>query len=116
MLYYRGHLRSANLKGRTYFEIRCRVSDRELVAKGLDQAVSGTTAWVRQSIQIRLEKGKRAEDVALDVVVEGAGTVWVDNMPSGKNGGEPSQWSLDKIFDLCELRRARCWPKAAGAD
>ena len=84
VLYYRGHLRSANLKGRAYFEIRCRVSDRELVAKGLDQAVSGTTEWVRQAIPIRLETGKRAADVALDVVVEGTGTVWVDNIALGQ--------------------------------
>ena len=84
VLYYRGHLRSANLKGRAYFEIRCRFSDREPVAKGRDQAVSGTTEWVRQSIPIPLEKGKRAEDVALDVVVEGAGTVWVDNIALGQ--------------------------------
>jgi hypothetical protein len=84
ILYYRGHLRSANLKGRAYFEIRCRFPDRDLVAKDLNQAVSGTMDWVTQSIPIRLERGQRADVVALDVVIEGAGTVWVDNIALGQ--------------------------------
>jgi hypothetical protein len=84
-LFFRGHLRSANLKGRAYFEIQCELADGPpLSARGLTEAVSGTTDWVRQQTPLILESGQRAERVQLNVVVEGSGTLWVNVIALGQ--------------------------------
>jgi hypothetical protein len=80
-LVFRGHLRSRGLSGRAYFEMRCSVPGKgEHSARGLKQAVTGTTDWVQQATPLVLERGERCEIVQLNVVVEGAGVVWVENI------------------------------------
>jgi hypothetical protein len=81
VLTYRGHLRSANLTGRAYLEMRCTTcGDGELVSRALDAAVSGTTEWVMQVTRLSLGKEPRAQTVRLNVRVEGSGIVWVQNV------------------------------------
>ena len=80
-LIYRGHLRSSALRGRAYFEIRCSLpGSGERLARGLKQAVTGTTDWVRQATPLVLGPEERCELVKLNVIVEGAGVVWVENI------------------------------------
>jgi len=81
VLTYRGHMRSANLTGRAYLEMRCTPSgNRELVSRALDAAVSGTTEWVTQVTRLSLGNEPLAQTVRLNVQVEGAGIVWVQNV------------------------------------
>ncbi len=49
-------------------------------ARGLKEAVTGTTDWVRQATPLILEREERCEIVKLNVIVEGAGIVWVKNI------------------------------------
>jgi hypothetical protein len=80
-LIYRGHLRASELRGRAYFEIQCTIVGKGGVSsKGLKDAVSGTTDWTRQATPIAIEGAHNVESVRLNVVVEGAGAVWVDNI------------------------------------
>ena len=80
-LIYRGHLRTRSLTGRAYFEMRCGVAGKaEHSAKGLKQAVTGTTDWVRQATPLVLEREERCDIVKLNVIVEGSGVVWVGNI------------------------------------
>jgi hypothetical protein len=46
----------------------------------LTDAVSGTTDWTRQATPIAIEGAHHVESVRLNVVIEGAGAVWVDNI------------------------------------
>ena len=81
VLTYRGHMRSANLTGRAYLEMRCTPSgNRELVSRALDAAVSGTTEWVTQVTRLSLGNEPLAQTVRLNVQVEGSGIVWVQNV------------------------------------
>jgi hypothetical protein len=80
-LIYRGHLRSSALEGRASFEMRCSVpGQEERVARGSKQAVTGTTDWVRQATPLVVGPGERCEVVKLNVIVEGVGVVWVENI------------------------------------
>ena len=81
VLTYRGHLRSANLTGRAYLEMRCTTcGNGELVSRALNAAVSGTTEWVSQVTRLSLGKEPRTQTVRLSVHVEGSGIVWVQNV------------------------------------
>jgi hypothetical protein len=74
-------MRSANLTGRAYLEMRCTPSgNRELVSRALDGAVSGTTGWVTQVTRLSLGNEPLAQTVRLNVQVEGSGIVWVQNV------------------------------------
>ncbi len=78
---YRGHLRAANLKGRGYLEMRCDIPGKgEFLSRALEAAVTGTTGWVKQETAFFVVRGQRAQTVKLNVVVEGVGVVWIDNI------------------------------------
>lgn len=81
MLTYRGHLRSEGLTGKAYFEMLCSVPGKgEFFSKALDSALTGSTEWVTQETPFFLDSGQRAQTVKLNLVVEGSGTVWVDDI------------------------------------
>src|SRR5260221_12786898 len=49
VLTYRGHLRTANLKGRAYLEMRCSIPGKgEFFATASQGPLTGTTDWVTQ--------------------------------------------------------------------
>ena len=81
VLTFRGHLRTADLAGRAYLEMTCSVSgEEEIVSESLKPAPTGTTDWVTHETRLSLRPGQLANVVKLNVVIEGAGTVWVDNV------------------------------------
>jgi len=81
VLTYRGHLRTANLKGRAYLEMRCSIPGKgELFARASQDASTGTTDWVAQATRLWLGSQQHAQTVRLNVQIEGAGVVWVNNI------------------------------------
>jgi hypothetical protein len=81
VLMYRGHVRTANLMGRTYLEMSCTIAGKtESLSTAPADPVTGTTDWVRQEAQLSLDKGQRAQTVRLNLVIQGRGIVWVDNI------------------------------------
>ena len=81
VLTYRGHLRTANLTGRAYLEMRCSIPGRaELFSRASEGPLTGTTDWVTQATRLSLGSQQRAQTVRLNVAIEGAGVVWVDNI------------------------------------
>jgi hypothetical protein len=80
-LIYRACLKTQDLSGQAYLEMWCVVEGMgEFFSRALHAPVSGTTDWVTQETPFFLEKGQRAKMVKLNLVVTGAGTVWVDDM------------------------------------
>jgi len=49
-------------------------------SKGLDQKLTGTTEWVEVTIPFFLKSGQNPDNVQLNVMIEGTGTVWVDEI------------------------------------
>ncbi|MCX6909965.1 MAG: hypothetical protein NTY01_18250 [Verrucomicrobia bacterium] len=78
---YRAALKSEELHGRAYIEMRCRFPQRgEFFSKGLDLPVSGTTDWINCQTPFFLRKGMTPDLIKLNLVVEGRGKVWIKNV------------------------------------
>jgi hypothetical protein len=78
MLTYRARLKVQGARGRVYLEMWCRLPGRgEFFSKGLHHAVTGTAEWASYEVPFRLEQGQRPDLLKLNLVTEGAGTVWI---------------------------------------
>jgi hypothetical protein len=81
VLTYRGHLRTANLTGRAYLEMRCSIPGKgDLFARASQGPSTGTTDWVTQVTRLSLGNEQRAQTVRLNVQIDGSGVVWVHNI------------------------------------
>jgi len=81
LLTYRAELKAEDLKGSAFLEMWCRLPGRgEFFSKGHQQAVSGTANWARYEIPFYLKEGQQPDLIKLNLVVGGAGTVWLRNI------------------------------------
>jgi hypothetical protein len=81
MLTYRAQMKTANVQGRVYLEMWCRLPGRgEFFSKGFHQAIKGTTDWASYEIPFYLKKGQHPDLIKLNVAAEGEGTFWVKNI------------------------------------
>jgi serine/threonine protein kinase len=80
-LIYRAKLKTEDLRGKAYLEMRCRFPDAgEFFSKGLDNPLLGTTDWVSRETPFFLKKGERPDLLKLNVVIEGTGTLWIKDI------------------------------------
>jgi hypothetical protein len=85
-LIYQARVRTENVEGQVYLEIRCRFSSpgfpgiAESFSKGLMNSLSGTTDWTTQETPFLLQKGENPDNVKLNLVIEGKGMVWIDDI------------------------------------
>jgi hypothetical protein len=87
VLLYRARLRAEEVQGRVYLEMWCRFpGSGEFFSRALESPLSGSTEWVSQETPFLLEKGQRPDLIRLNVVIEGSGTVWVDEVELARSG------------------------------
>lgn len=80
-LTYQARLRSQDLRGSAYLEMWCRFPGQgEFFSRGLDSALSGTNDWTSQQTPFFLQPGQNPDLVKLNLVVNGTGTVWIDDI------------------------------------
>ena len=80
-LIYRAMVRTAGLKGKTYLEMWCHLPERgTLFSRSLAGALSGTTEWTALETPFFLKKGERPNNVGLNLVIDGTGTAWIDDI------------------------------------
>jgi hypothetical protein len=78
---YRAMLRSKKLSGKAYLEMWVHFKDgSEYFSRGLDRTIRGTTNWMTMEIMFILKKGQNPDNVKLNLVIEGKGTVWIDDI------------------------------------
>jgi len=78
---YRAKLKTEGLKGRAYLEMLCRFPQfGEAFSRGLDNPVSGSNDWASYQIPFFLKKGEKPDLIKLNLVVEGAGRVWIKDV------------------------------------
>jgi len=78
---YRAMLRTKKLSGKAYLEMWVHFKDGgEYFSRGLDRTITGTTNWMTMEIMFILEKGQNPDNVKLNLVIEGKGTVWIDDI------------------------------------
>lgn len=80
-LVYRARLRTEEIQGRVYLEMWCHFGGKgEFFSRGLDSPLSGTNNWTSVEIPFFLKVGENPDSVKLNIVGEGIGTVWVDDI------------------------------------
>ena len=80
-LIYQARLRTENVEGRAYLEMWCCFLGKgEFFSKGLMNPLSGTNDWTAAETPFFLKKGENPDNVKLNLVVDGKGTVWIDDI------------------------------------
>jgi hypothetical protein len=81
LLFFSAKMRSENLEGKAFLEMWCNIAGRgEFFSRGIDQPISGTTEWTTVQTPFRLEGGQMPSNLKLNLIVEGSGTVWIDDI------------------------------------
>lgn len=84
-LIYEAKIKSENLSGQAYLEMWCVFKDKgEFFSQGFDTAIAGTTDWKAVSTFFFLKKNEMPDQIRLNVVVNGVGTVWIDDIHLSK--------------------------------
>jgi hypothetical protein len=80
-LVYRARVRTENVTGQVFLEMWCRFPGKgEFFSRGLDHALAGTVGWTTLEAPFILQAGQTPDLVQLNIVVDGSGTVWVDDI------------------------------------
>jgi hypothetical protein len=80
-LIYRAQIRTEDVEGQVYLEMWCSLPGRgEFFSRALHAPLTGTTGWTTQETPFFFERGQVPSTVKLNVVVEGRGKVWVDDV------------------------------------
>ena len=78
---YRAKLKTENLTGQAYLEMWCRFPGKgEFFSRGLTHAVTGSNDWASYETPFILKKGEKPDLIKLNVVVKGAGKVWIKDV------------------------------------
>ena len=74
-------LKTADVSGEVYLEMWCHFAGKgEYFSRALHAPLSGTVDWTTQETPFFLQKGENPDNVKLNLVINGRGTAWVDDM------------------------------------
>ncbi|MBN2594109.1 MAG: hypothetical protein JXA81_11425 [Sedimentisphaerales bacterium] len=82
-LFYQAKLRTEKVQGEVYLEMWCHFPGKgEFFSKGFSQvkSLTGTKEWITEEIAFLLRKGENPDNVKLNLVINGNGTVWIDDI------------------------------------
>ena len=80
-LIYQAEVRTENVEGQVYLEMLCRFPFKgEFFSRGLIEPLTGTTNWTTVETPFLLKKGENPDNVKLNLVIDGKGTAWIDDI------------------------------------
>lgn len=80
-LIYQARVRTEDVEGQVYLEMWCHFPGKgESFSRGLETPLAGTTDWTTEEIPFFLKKGENPDNVKLNLVIKGKGTVWIDDI------------------------------------
>lgn len=80
-LIYQAKLKCENLEGQAFLEIWCGFTGKgEFFGRGLQNAISGNLNWNTSEAHFFLQKGQKPDNIKLNLVINGKGTVWIDDI------------------------------------
>jgi hypothetical protein len=80
-LIYQAKLRTENIQGQVYLEMLCHFPGKgDFFSRGLQSPLTGTTDWVTEETPFFLKKGENPDNVKLNLVIDGKGVVWIDDI------------------------------------
>jgi hypothetical protein len=81
LLIYQATVRTENVQGQVYLEMWCHFPGKgEFFSKGLVTPLAGTTNWTNLETPFLLKKGENPDNIRLNLVIAGKGTVWIDDI------------------------------------
>ncbi len=78
-LVYRAKVKT-DLKGTAFLEMWCHVGGGQYFSKGMNSTAGGKEDWKQIETPFFLKPGEKAEKVTLNLIINGIGTVWVDDV------------------------------------
>ena len=86
-LTYVARIRTEDVEGKVYLEMWCSFpGEGEFFSRGLETPLTGTNNWTSEQILFFLKKGENPDNVKLNLVIDGTGTVWIDTIRLFKKG------------------------------
>lgn len=80
-LIYQARIRTEGVEGQVYLEMWCHFAGKgEFFSRALHAPVTGTVEWTSQETPFFLRKGENPDNVMLNLVVNGKGTAWIDDI------------------------------------
>jgi len=80
-LIYQAKMKANGLQGTAYLEMWCDFGPKgEYVSRGQDDAVGGDSEWKTVQTHYTVPAGKKLERVRLNLVINGQGMVWIDDL------------------------------------
>jgi len=80
-LIYQARVRTEGVEGQVYLEMWCRFPGKgEYFSRGLQTPLTGTTDWTTEETPFFLKKGENPDNVKLNLVINGKGTAWIDDI------------------------------------
>ncbi|MBP1683295.1 MAG: hypothetical protein H6Q27_859 [Ignavibacteriaceae bacterium] len=82
---YEAKVKSESLNGQALLEMWCVFNDKgEFFSRGFDSVISGTSDWRTIKTVFNLRKGEMPDQIKLNIMVNGVGTVWIDDIHLSK--------------------------------
>ncbi len=80
-LTYQAKVRTEGVEGQVYLEMWCHFPGKgEYFSRGLQTPLTGTTNWTTEETPFFLKKGEKPDNVKLNLVINGKGTAWIDDI------------------------------------
>ncbi len=80
-LTYQAKIRTEGVEGQVYLEMWCSFAGKgEFFSRGLQSPLTGTTNWTTEETPFFLQKGENPDNVKLNLVINGKGTAWIDDI------------------------------------
>jgi len=80
-LIYQAKVRTEGVKGQVYLEMWCHFPGKgEFFSRGLQTPLTGTTEWTTEETPFFLKKGENPDNVKLNLVINGEGIAWIDDI------------------------------------
>ena len=80
-LIYQAKVRTEGVEGQVFLEMWCHFTGKgEFFSRDLQTPLTGTTDWTMEEIFFMLKKGENPDTVKLNLVVDGKGIAWIDDI------------------------------------
>jgi len=80
-LIYQAKVRTEGVEGQVFLEMWCHFPGKgEFFSRGLQTPLTGTANWTTEETPFFLKKGENPDNVKLNLVINGKGTAWIDDI------------------------------------
>jgi hypothetical protein len=82
-LIYKAQVKS-DLEGAAYLELWAHVGGGQYFSRGMNDPIQGRSDWKAIQTPFMFQKGQNPDKVTLNIVINGRGTIWIDDIVLSK--------------------------------